>query len=80
MIESGFKNYNNHDKLCFRFHNTDSYISRLAATFVFQAFESERKMIINYISFNYIGIYLTFFVYYCIPIGNTMYGRNGNTE
>ena len=48
-MESGFKNYNNHDKVCFHFNNTDSYISRLAATFVFQAFESERKMIINYI-------------------------------
>ena len=48
-MESGFKNYNNHDKVSFHFNNTDSYISRLADTFVFQVFESERKMIINYI-------------------------------
>ena len=33
-----FTNYNIHDKVCFLF-NTDSHISRLAANFIFQAFE-----------------------------------------
>ena len=38
-----FTNYNNHDKVCFLFNNTDSYISRLTATFIFQAFERRKK-------------------------------------
>jgi len=32
-----------HDKVCFLFNNTDSHISRLTATFIFQAFERRRK-------------------------------------
>ena len=38
-----FTNYNNHDKVCFLFNNIDSYISRLTATFIFQAFERRKK-------------------------------------
>ena len=38
-----FTNYNIHDKVCFLFNNTDSHISRLAANFIFQAFERRKK-------------------------------------
>ena len=38
-----FTNYNIHDKVCFVFNNTDSHISRLAANFIFQAFERRKK-------------------------------------
>ena len=41
-----FTHYNIHDKVCFRFNNTDSHhihISRLAANFIFQAFERRKK-------------------------------------
>ena len=38
-----FTNYNIHDKVCFLFSNTDSYINRLTANFVFQAFERRKK-------------------------------------
>ena len=40
-----FTNHNNHDKRCFLFDNTDTYISRLTATFIFQAFEKRKKHI-----------------------------------
>ena len=40
-----FTNYNIHDKVCFLFNNTDSHISRLAANFIFQAFEDERNIV-----------------------------------
>ena len=40
---TSFTNHNNHDKVCFLFNNTDSYISRLTATFIFQAFERQKK-------------------------------------
>ena len=33
-----FTNYNNRDKVYFLFNKTDSYISRLTASFIFQAF------------------------------------------
>ena len=32
-----------YDKVCFLFNNTDSHISRLAANFIFQAFERRKK-------------------------------------
>ena len=38
-----FTIYNNHDKDCFLFDNTDSHIGRLTAHFVFQAFERRKK-------------------------------------
>ena len=38
-----FTNYNNRDKVCFLFNNTDSYISRITASFIFQAFERRKK-------------------------------------
>ena len=38
-----FTNYNNRDKVCFLFNNTDSYISRLTASFIFQTFERRQK-------------------------------------
>ena len=38
-----FTNYNNRNKVCFLFNNTDSYISRLTASFIFQAFERRKK-------------------------------------
>ena len=38
-----FTHYNIHDKVCFLFNNTDSHISRLAANFIFQAFERRKK-------------------------------------
>ena len=38
-----FTNDNNHDKVCFLFNNTDPYISRLTATFIFQAFERRKN-------------------------------------
>ena len=38
-------NYNNHDKVCFLFNNTDSLIiNTLTANFVFQAFERWKKL------------------------------------
>ena len=38
-------NYNNHDKVCFLFNNTDSLIiNMLTANFVFQAFERWKKL------------------------------------
>ena len=40
-----FTNYNNHDKACFLCNNTDSDISRLTATFIFQAFERQKNNI-----------------------------------
>ena len=56
-----FTNYNNHDKVCFLFNNTDSYISRLTATFSFQAFERRKK----HNKFNYtIQLYLNFLFHY----------------
>ena len=41
-----FINYNIHDKVCFLFNNTDSHISRLAATFISLVFERRKKHII----------------------------------
>ena len=38
-----FTNYNNRDKVCFLFNNTDSYISRLTASFIYQAIERRKK-------------------------------------
>ena len=38
-----FTHDNIHDKVCFLFNNTDSHISRLAADFIFQAFERRKK-------------------------------------
>ena len=38
-----FTNYNIHDIVCFLFNYTVSHISRLAANFIFQAFERRKK-------------------------------------
>ena len=43
MKKIRYLNYNNHDKVCFLFNNADSYISKLTAPFVFQAFERRKK-------------------------------------
>ena len=80
-----FTNYNNSDEVCFLFNNTDSYINRLTASFIFQAFERRKKP--NHISLNCtinlyffpFSLFLTHIVVNIISIGNTMY-RNGNTE
>ena len=38
-----FTSYNNRDKVCFLLNNTESYISRLTASSIFQAFERLKK-------------------------------------
>ena len=73
-------NYNNQDKVCFLFNNTDSHISSLTAYFVFQALERRKNIIIiNYT----IQLHLYFLISLCLLLYfnryNTMYG-NGNTE
>ena len=56
-----FTNYNVHDKVCFRFNNTDSHISRLTANFVFQAFESGKEH-----NKFYHSLYLHFLKFSCL--------------
>ena len=80
-----FTNYNDCNKVCFFFNNTDSYISRLTASFIFQAFERRKKLtIFNYTIQLYYFVFpfllfLTHIAVNGISVGNTMY-RNGNTE
>ena len=53
-----FTNYNNHDKFCFLFNNTDSHISKLLLISFFKHLKDERNIIILIIPFNYICISL----------------------